>query len=49
MCEVQPVIIDSLWNILYAVYLYGAYREFNTLPLLLQYELLLTWCIGKTW
>ena len=33
-CELKPVIIDSLRNVLYAVCLYGAYQEFDTLPLL---------------
>ena len=42
MCELKPLIIDSLQNILYAVCLYSAYREFDTLSLLLYYELLVT-------
>ena len=42
MCELKPVIIDSLWNTLYAVCLYGAYRELDTLSLLLYYELLVS-------
>ena len=32
-CELKPVIINSLRNILYAVCLYGAYGQFDTLPL----------------
>ena len=43
--ELKPVIIDSLRNILYAVCLYSAYREFDTLPLLLYYELLIIYII----
>ena len=38
--RIEPVVIDNSWNILYAVCLYSAYWELNTLPLLLYYKLL---------
>ena len=45
--ELKPVIIDSLRNIFYAVCLYSAYREFDTLPLFLYYKLLLLLWLGQ--